>query len=345
MFNVCERTIAQRVMEFGLRVSNMSDKLSDDILDDIVADAVAIHPNWGEKLHAGHIQSLGLRVQRDRIRESLRRVDPDGIDERKRKTLKRREYWVPGPNFIWHVDGNHKLIRWRIVIHGGIDGFSRIPVFMRCSNNNRADTVFRSFKNAVERYGLPQKVRSDHGGENVLIADYIIAHPDRGPGHFITGRSVHNQRIERLWRDVYSLCTSTFYNLFHSLEEECLLIADNDVDLYVLHMVFLPRLQNSINRFIDAWICHKVRTVGQSPLQLWLRGENQGSPPVGDHLELMAANLDDHERVMVPLTPCPIDEADLPVFQELSRSSMETEHDLGKNAYIEIRQAFLHLLL
>ncbi|XP_074659295.1 uncharacterized protein LOC141912030 isoform X2 [Tubulanus polymorphus] len=133
MFNVCERTIAQRVMEFGLRVSNMSDKLSDDILDDIVADAVAIHPNWGEKLHAGHIQSLGLRVQRDRIRESLRRVDPDGIDERKRKTLKRREYWVPGPNFIWHVDGNHKLIRWRIVIHGGIDGFSRIPVFMRCS--------------------------------------------------------------------------------------------------------------------------------------------------------------------------------------------------------------------
>ena len=27
-----------------------------------------------------------------------------------------------------HLDGNHKLISWRIVIHGGIDGFSRAVV-------------------------------------------------------------------------------------------------------------------------------------------------------------------------------------------------------------------------
>jgi hypothetical protein len=31
-------------------------------------------------------------------------------------------YEVAGPMSLWHVDANHKLIRWKFVIHGGIDG-------------------------------------------------------------------------------------------------------------------------------------------------------------------------------------------------------------------------------
>ena len=34
------------------------------------------------------------------------------------------------PNSLWHIDGYHKLIRWRVIIHGGIDGFSRLPVYL-----------------------------------------------------------------------------------------------------------------------------------------------------------------------------------------------------------------------
>lgn len=62
------------------------------------------------------------------------------------------------------------LFRWRFVIHGAIDGFSRMIVFLRCSTNNRASTVFDAFQSAVEKFGLPSRVRSDKGKENTDVA-------------------------------------------------------------------------------------------------------------------------------------------------------------------------------
>jgi hypothetical protein len=70
--------------------------------------------------------------------------------------------------------GNHKLIKWRFVVHGGIDGFSRIIPFVRCHTNNRSDTILGAFKVAVQQYGLPDKVRTDHGGEDIRIWSMMI---------------------------------------------------------------------------------------------------------------------------------------------------------------------------
>ena len=102
-----------------------------------------------------------------------------------------------------------------MVVHGGIDGFSRLIVYLRCSTNNRAPTVLSAFQTAVNRFGLPSRVRSDRGGENRLVSLYMLSHPLRGPGRgsFITGRSVHNQRIERLWRDYFYQVISDRNNL------------------------------------------------------------------------------------------------------------------------------------
>ena len=36
--------------------------------------------------------------------------------------------------------GYHKLVRWRFVTHGGIDGYSCLIVYLKCSTDNKAAT-------------------------------------------------------------------------------------------------------------------------------------------------------------------------------------------------------------
>ena len=187
---------------------------------------------------------------RGRVRDSLRRVAPSGVERRRRRVLHRREYNVEFPNALWHLDGYHKLIQWKIVIHGGIDGYSRLIMFLQASTNNRASTVLSVFQKTVEEYGLPSRVRTDRGGENVLVSQFMLEHPLRGPGRssVIAGRSVHNERIERLWRHLYSDCVSFFYN-FYFMENNGILNVCDDLDLYALHITFLPLIQHQLNQF------------------------------------------------------------------------------------------------
>ena len=122
-----------------------------------------------------------------------------------------------------HVDGHHKLIRWRLVTHAGVDGYSRMVVYIKCSSNNRADTVLNLFQEATQRFGLPSRVRSDQGTENTAVALYMLRHRGIGRGSMITGSSTHNQGIERLWRDMHRCVTVVFYRLFYFMEQHGLL--------------------------------------------------------------------------------------------------------------------------
>ena len=67
-------------------------------------------------------------------------------------------------------------------MYGCIDGYSRRIIYLQCSDNNRAVTVFQLFNKAVMENGLPSRVRADRGGENAQVASYMLSHPLRGPG-------------------------------------------------------------------------------------------------------------------------------------------------------------------
>lgn len=103
---------------------------------------------------------------------------------------------------MWHVDTNHKLTRWYFIIFEAIDGFSRLPVSLKCLSNNKAEAIPECFTKAVDSFGMPSRVRSNQGRENMLIADFMLQNCGINRGSMLT-RKTNNQRIKRLWRDVY----------------------------------------------------------------------------------------------------------------------------------------------
>ncbi|KAH3895650.1 hypothetical protein DPMN_019815 [Dreissena polymorpha] len=277
---VSERTVYRRMMRYGLSKQSFS-TLTDDNLDEHVTEVIKEFPFCGENMIMQLLRQKGINIQRYRLRESIHILNPTGISERKRGQLHRRVYEVAGPNHLWHIDTNYKLVRWRFVVIGGIDGYSRMVTFMSCSDNNKAYTALESFKSGVQKYGIPKKVRSDKGLENVGVADFMLA--KRGTGSMITGRSTHNQRIERLWRDVFEGVLSYFYHLFYYMEDNRILDSLNIVHLIALHYIYMEEINRRLSLWTQAWSTHRLRTVRFSPHALWISGQMQS--PVGFDLD------------------------------------------------------------
>ena len=82
--------------------------------------------------------------------------------------------------------------KYKIVIHGGSDGFSRMIVFLWASTTNRALPVLQYFQSAVEHYNLPSRVCKNLGMENIEVACLMLQERGFNRGSQITEKSVYN---------------------------------------------------------------------------------------------------------------------------------------------------------
>ncbi|MEQ2257041.1 hypothetical protein ILYODFUR_030369 [Ilyodon furcidens] len=119
--------------------------------------------------------------------------------------------------------------------------------------------------------GQTLRVRADQRVENVQIAEMMFNVRGTGCGSFISGKSV--QRIERLWRDVWTGVTHVYYDVLHSLEEDGFLNISDSLHLFCAQYTFLPRLKADLAKFSAGWNDHPIRTERSlSPNQLWELG-------------------------------------------------------------------------
>ena len=98
MLQVSSRTVMRRLHDFGIKLSGKFSVISDEELDRKVELILFQFPNSGYKKMRGYLTSNGYNIQEYRVRESVRRVDPEGVMLRslQSRPVVRRKYKVVG---------------------------------------------------------------------------------------------------------------------------------------------------------------------------------------------------------------------------------------------------------
>ncbi len=146
-----------------------------------------------------------------RLYDLIKILDPDGVAQRRYDLQRTRgEYIVPGPNFIWSIDGYCKLDMFGFEIYGAIDAYSRYIVWIYVGvSSHTSISCLRQFLDSAKETGkIPRVIRSDRGVETGLLA---AAHHRLRRDHepdilfkdcFFYGTSTKNQRIESWWNQL-----------------------------------------------------------------------------------------------------------------------------------------------
>ena len=150
------------------------------------------------------LKRMGIPAKRSTVMELIRELDPAGVEHRRKRKLRRRTYSVPGPDYLWHIDGHDKLKPYGFSIHGCIDGFSRRLIWLEVGVTNKMpEVVAYHYITALKQLKrLPTKIRSDDGTENSIIEAMQITlrsnnqDEHAGIASFIIGTSTANQKIE-----------------------------------------------------------------------------------------------------------------------------------------------------
>lgn len=180
----------------------------------------------------------------------------------------------------------------------------------------------------------------------------MIAHRGRNRSSFIAGASVHNNRIERLWRDMRTHTIQAYMDLFKSFEQSGMDLT-NLLHIFTLQYLFLPRIQECLQQFTHDWNNHKLRTENNlSPLQLMHQRAEDKAFEVDIDPEWYGIEYDqinhhpdeDEQDNVVHLVPC--DPIECPLSDEGLLEFQQRVQPIGLEAPFEdLRNLYLEALL
>ena len=120
----------------------------------------------------------------------------------------------------------------------------------------------------------------------------------------LTGSSVHNQRIEHLWRDTFRCVLSLYYQVFHYLEGEAV-----------------------------------TTESGMTPTQTFVAGALRSSLPISpDPSTPILSNELDAPSVSVPSTVCPISAEQIGELETVVTPAVISCSDYGIEVYEAVHQ-------
>lgn len=149
-----------------------------------------------------------------------------------------------------------------------------------------------------------------------------------GRGSFLCGKSTHNQRIERQWRDMTKEVTSFYKKIFIRPENNHFIDISEEESLFCLHYVFVNRINEDLQRYMRIWNNHKLSTEHNSTPNILLLVNNNVSDAI--HVDEETYGVEDvyedadhyngnNNHVSVSSVSCPMNARQYHVFSTFCR--------------------------
>ena len=124
-------------------------------------------------------------------------------------------YESPGPEHIYHLDGNNKLNCWGLCIHGCIDGLScKILWLVASSTNNDPLVIGNCFLQCIKKTNIvPVILQMDKGTDNIFCEDLHVLFTGIDD-NYLYAASMRNQRIESFWSRLKKFSTNWWTHFF-----------------------------------------------------------------------------------------------------------------------------------
>jgi hypothetical protein len=170
---------------------------------------------YGWEYMGRNLSIRGIPVARDRMSAIKQGLDPEAVAARKPAFKAGRDrvgkYLVPGPDYVWSVNGHLKFRDYRIGIYRCIDGYSRyitsthVGLSVTC-----AVSIMKLYLDALSGNDNIRQtiIRADCGTDTMLMsnAQWQIEQADNAEAlcssAFRYGTSKSNSRIEGWWNEL-----------------------------------------------------------------------------------------------------------------------------------------------